>query len=487
MKTNICNNCGYTWETNEIGISVCPNCGKKEEEYIKSDNEIDAIIDSVLEDVMDSANSKIINVNEKQKSIEISEKNQLINKNEEKCINCGQCKKTCENIANLEYDLNKCKNPICTLCGACVLNCPTNALSFKQNYKEVKRIIDLNEKIVIAIVSPSVYEFLYDFIKDDDPEKVFVGALKKLGFDYIINEAFAHDLKVLEEVTEFAERLKNKQLLPMITSSCSSWLDYAQIYHPELLKNISTCKVPVQIESALAKTYFAKEKGFDSSKIVTVSIGTCTSIKKTENDKLNVDYNITLNELMLFFKEENIDFSNIIKRNYDELLSEASGSGYITSVVGGESEAFVRTFYRIMKKTKLKSEELDFVVLRKINGIRSANIQIGEYKLRIAIVEGLANFEKLIMSGKFNHYHYIEVMNCKNGCIGGSGRLIGDIDETDKDFIYEKDSKMSKRCSHDNKELKNIYSKFLNRPLGPKCLEILHYGYKDNSKLLNNR
>ena len=203
-----------------------------ETEYIKSDNEIDAIIDSVLEEVFEENNSKIINTNEKQKSITISDNNKIISKNNDKCINCGQCRKTCEKVANIKYNLNECKNPICTLCGACVLNCPSNALSFKQSYKEVKRIINKNEKIVVAIVDPSVYEYLYDFIKDKDVERIFVGALKEIGFDYVFNGAFANDLKTLEEVTEFAERLKNKQLIPMITGGCPSWIDYAQIYHP---------------------------------------------------------------------------------------------------------------------------------------------------------------------------------------------------------------------------------------------------------------
>ena len=487
MKTYICSNCGYSCDEEETDVFVCPNCGHKEIEYKKSDNEIDAIIDSVLEDVMEGVNSKIINLNEKQKSITIGTNNRIINKIEDKCINCGQCKKTCENVANLQYDLNNCKNPICTSCGACVLNCPSNALVFKQCYKEVKRIINLNEKIVVALVSPSIYEYLFDFINDKDPEKVFVGALKQLGFDYIFNEGFAEDLKVLEEVTEFAERLKNKQLLPMITSTCSSWIDYVQVYHPELIGNISTCKTPVQMHSALVKTYFAKEKGFDPAKIVTVSIGNCTSVRKANNDPLNVDYNIPLSELMILLKEEEIDLKNVTKKDYDNMLSESSGSGYITSISGGCSEAFVRTFYRIMKKSKLKNDEVDFTILRKINGIRSANIQIGEYKLRIAIVEGLANLEKLVNNDRLKQYHYIEIMNCKNGCIGGSGRLVGGIEEIDKDFIYEKDSKMSKRCSHDNKEIKNVYSEFLNRPLSEKCLEILHCGYKDNSKLLKDK
>lgn len=481
MKTYICSNCGFTAEVDDTFGFVCPNCGKKEEEYEKSTNEIDAIIDSVLEDVMYEDKSNIINVNEKQKYISIDEDNYLICRNEDKCVNCGQCKKTCENIANIKYDLNKCKKPICTYCGECVINCPSNALSFKQTYKEVKQIIDLNEKIVVAIVDPSVYPYI-DTLIEDDSEKRFVGALSTLGFDYIFNSTFAKDLSILEEVTEFAERLKNKKLLPMITSSCYSWVNYAQIYHSELLNNISTCKSPLQMHSAIIKEYFAHEKGFEESKIVTVSISNCTSVMSNEKEKYDVDYNLTLNELMILLKEEEININTVNTRNYDELLSEGSGSSYITSIVGGESESFVRTFYRIMKRSKLKEDEIDVLLLRNINGIREASIDVGEYKLRIAVVEGLANLEKLLINDKYKEYHYIEVMNCKNGCIGGCGRITNqDINKRD---VYEKDRKMSKRCAHDNKETKNLYNNFLGKPLSEKCLETLHRSYKNKSNLI---
>ena len=139
-----------------------------------------------------------------------------------------------------------------------------------------------------------------------------------------------------------------------------------------------------------------------------------------------------------------------------------------------------------MKRSKLKSDEIDFLILRHINGIREATIQVESYKLRIAIVEGLNNLEKLLINDNYKRFHYIEVMNCAGGCINGSGRLVSN-NEVNKEYYYSLDNKMSKRCSHDNKEIKNVYSKFLEKPLSAKSLEILHRGYQDNSKMLNDK
>jgi len=186
-------------------------------------------------------------------------------------------------------------------------------------------------------------------------------------------------------------------------------------------------------------------------------------------------------------KENEININNCRKNDYDELFSEASGSAFLSSVTGGESESFVRTFYRIMKRAKLKNDEVDFVMLRKVNGIRELPIQIGDYKLRIAVVEGLNNFEKLLINDKYKHYHYIEVVNCKGGCAYGSGRLISIKEEEKNETFYEIDRNMSKRCSHDNKDIKELYSKFLEKPLSTKCLEILHQSYIDQSNLLNDK
>ena len=484
MKIYKCKKCGEKIETEEISYFVCPNCGY--EENLESE-ELGSIIDSVVEEVLtqNETEHKIKN-KDNSKALEISFDNPLIIKNQEKCTNCGECKKVCEKIAGIKYDLNEIDKPICTLCGQCVVNCPSGALCFRSNYKEVKRIINLNDKIVVAIVDPSIYPYLFNMVTSaNDKEEKLVGALKSIGFDYVFNGCFSADLKTLEEVTEFAERLKNKQLLPMITSSCPSWTNYVQIYHPELLKNVSTCKSPLQMHSSLVKEYFSKEKELDKSKIVTVSISTCTSVKEDSNDKLNIDYNITLNELTYLLNEENIDINNVESTSYDKLLSEGSGSSYLNCLVGGQTEGFVRTFNRIMKKNKLKLEEVEVLELRDISGIKETIIKVGDYPLRVAVVEGLVNLERIISSNKYKKYHYIEVMNCNSGCIGGCGRVFhSEQVNLNIDKIYKKDRNTVKRCAHDNREIKNVYKNFLTKPLSPKALETLHRGFKDESKLL---
>lgn len=487
MRTFKCKSCGYTTNLETSEYFICPNCGY-EEEYDESDN-IDSIINSVIEDVLLEKKQKIINKDDKNKSLDISPDNRIISKSLEKCANCGLCKKTCEDFANLSYDLNVCDKPVCTNCGACVLACPNGALTFKHNYREIKSIIDLNEKIVVAIVDPSVYPYLHELTTNTlDVETKLVGALKKLGFDYVFNGAYAGDLSILEEVTEFAERLKNKQLLPMFTSSCPSWTAYAEIYHPEIIKNISTCKTPLQMHSAVIKDYFEKVNGFEKSKVITVGISTCTSLLDNYKDRLNLDYSLPLNELMLLLEEEEIDIDDVTPVNYDPTLSECSASSYLRSKCGGESEAFVRTFYRIMKKSKLKENEIDFIELRDVDGFKEATIKILDYPLRIAIVEGLVNLEKIMKDDKYKHYHLIEVMNCKSGCIGGSGRLFNTNNvNLNIDKIYKKDKESSKRCAHDNKEIKQLYKEMLNKPLSEKCLEILHRNYIDRSNLVKNK
>ena len=229
MKSYLCINCGLVFELNQDEELVCPRCKaakEKLEEYEDGiiDNEIDAIIDSIIEETDYNISSNIINVNEEEKYIDISKENKARGKIDDKCINCGQCKKTCENIANLKYNLNICKKPICTLCGQCVLNCPNNALYFKEDSKDIKTIIDANEKIVIAILSPSAKASLREALElnNNNYENKIIGCLKKLGFDYVFDGAFGNDLYVLEETAELIDKMTNKQSLPFSSFSSNS-------------------------------------------------------------------------------------------------------------------------------------------------------------------------------------------------------------------------------------------------------------------------
>lgn len=503
MKKYVCNLCGYIVETENLNDDfVCPMCAAERKEFNElindmSSTEIDAIIDSVIEDALDKKQSKITNEVEENKRIQISEYNNAIARINEKCINCGQCKKTCENIVNLSYDLNECKEPICLGCGQCILNCPTGAMIPKYSYKEVKSIIDANEKIVVAIIAPAVRVSIgeeFNMESGENSEKKLVTSLKKLGFDYVFDTAFGADLTILEEVAEFASRLKDKNKLPQFTSCCPAWVKYAEIYHPELIDNISTCKSPIGMQCAIIKSYFAETKGFDPTKIVTVAITPCTA-KKVEAKEytLNIDHVITASELSLLLKEQNIRLDELNETDFDQMMGESSGGGVIFGNSGGVCESAIRTLYRIMTKKNLNSEELNFKDLRGFEGIKEATIQILDYKLKVAVVQQMENLEKLLVNNKYKKYHFIEVMNCKGGCIGGGGQPLCAIPKLEEikrkrtEGLYEIDKKRTVRCAHDNRELKKLYKEYLKNPLSEKSLNLLHTSYTNKSNLLHDK
>ena len=501
MKKYICSKCGYIISTENLEYNFsCPICGSNKDEFNEIEeiqNNLDSIIDSVLEDAFEDKKSKIINDNAEDKKVRISEYNSAISRINEKCINCGQCKKTCEKVVNISYDLNNCKEPICIGCGQCVLNCPTGALVPKYCYREVKQIIDANEKIVIALTSPAVRVSIgesFNIESGENSEGKLVSALKKVGFDYVFDTAFGADLTVLEEVAEFASRLSNKGPIPQFTSCCPAWVKYAEIYHPELLPNLSTCKSPIGMQCAIIKSYFCEKKAFDKNKIVTVAITPCTA-KKMEAKEYTpyIDYVITASELSLLLKEENIKLDSLKDEKYDLLLGESSGSGVMFGTTGGVCESVIRTLNRIMTGKNLKKEELVFEELRNYEGIKEAIITIDKYKLRVAVVEQLENLEELLKNDRYKKYHFIEVMNCKGGCVGGGGQPLCPIKDLDKyrkdrsNGLFDIDLNRAVRCSHDNKELKQLYKNYLKKPLSEDSYKLLHTSYSDKSNLLNNK
>ena len=494
MKTYVCTKCGYTLNREVLEEDfVCPKCGGLKADFNVfeeqlAENEIDAIIDSVIEDVLDIKNTKIINEDENEKCLVFDDDNPCVYKLNEKCVNCGQCKKVCETIANLRYNLSECTKPICIGCGKCVKKCPSRALFFKEDYKEIKKIIDANEKIVIAIVEPIVSAYLlrkYDINFD----KKVVDLLKRIGFDYVFNNAFARDLTIVEEVTEFADRLKSKKALPIITSSCPSWTKYAEIYHPEILENISTCKNPLVMHSSIIKKYFCDNKGFDSNKIVCVGICSCSSLEMSiKEGNSDLDYVLTIDELDKLIAEEEIDLNTLEEKEYEETLSSGSGASLLLDFSTGQSKAFIRCFYSLMTKSDLSD---DLIVFKdsNISGVKESNISINDYKFRVAVVDQIKGLENLLINNSYKKYHYIEVMACNHGCVNGSqtGSVEEDYTEFYQSHLEELDKNEKIKCPLDNKELKTFYSKSVKKPMSQEALKALHTGLKDKSQLLRNK
>ena len=487
MKTFICKNCGNIVKKEYLEDDfVCSQCGTIKDNFdIYEDslmeNEIDLIIDSIIEDAEDIKNSKIININEEQKSLEISEDNNYIFKNKEKCINCGQCKKTCENITNISYDMRICDKPICIGCGQCVLKCPTGAISIKSNYKEIKDIIDANEKIVIAILSSSITSSISELNEIQDKkniEKKLVEALKKLGFDFVFDSGFGIDLNVFEYTTELLERISKKGSLPMITSFCPASNKYIEIYHPNVLKNISTTKNCVENQAIIIKEYFCKKKGFDPSKIVIVDIDSCLANKKIDDNY--IDYTITASELDNLLKEDNIDINYMNGVDFDEIVGSGSSSSSLCFESGGLSEAIIKTLYKLLNNKSAPLDLLSFNDLKEDKKIKETNIIINNMTLKVAVIQGMESLDIILKDDYYKKFHLIEVMNCNGGCIGGGGQpkteVNSEINIKSRKYNLGEISKSKKiKLSYDNKDVKMLYKELLSNPYSEKCKELLHF------------
>ncbi len=439
--------------------------------------------------------------------VAIDQDNPSVMRNEDKCIKCGQCTRICNQFVSVNNNYNladTCGKSICVNCGQCIKNCPTDSLVVKQEYQTVRDIINTKDKVVIVSTSPSVRvglgeEFGMPF--GSFVQGKMVSLLKKLGFNYVLDTSFAADLTICEEASELIERIKNNNLLPQFTSCCPAWIKFAETFYPEILPNISTCKSPIGMQGPIIKTYFANKMGIDPKKIVNVALTPCVAkkfeirrkemnisakINKDENMR-DMDYVITTTELAQWAKESNIDFNNLEEMNFDKLLGEASGAGVIFGNSGGVMEAAVRTAYSYLTGNKPTDLFLNLQPVRSYDGIKEAEVEIAGLKIKVAVVFGLANARILIDRIKNGEkYHFVEIMTCPGGCIGGGGqpKHFNKDDEAQKERIkslYSKDSSMKIRLSHENPEIIALYRDYLTNPHSDKAIELLHTSYFDRS------
>jgi ferredoxin hydrogenase len=442
--------------------------------------------------------------------------NPSIQRIEERCIMCSNCKEICTNYISVHntYDLEKTGNrAACIYCGQCANVCPVDCIVDKYEYQDVKKAISDPTKIVIVSTSPSVRASLGEEFSMKDGSFVqgkIVSLLKKLGVNYVLDTNFGADMTIMEEASELIERITNKNApLPQFTSCCPAWVRFAEMYYPEILPNISTTKSPIGIQGPTIKTYFAKKMNIDPKKIVNVALTPCTAKKfeirreemcasgKYHNDKnmRDMDYVITTREIAIWAKEEGIDFNSLEDSKCDDFMGEASGAGVIFGNTGGVMEAALRTSYNFLTKKNTPSNFLNLTPVRGYDGIREATVKIENLELNVAVVYGTNNVRKvidLVKSGK-KTYHFIEVMTCPGGCIGGGGQpknFIKDRDEIRKariNSLYNKDNSMEIRNSHDNPSIKKVYEEFYQRPLSELAEQLLHTHYKDASDFFTKK
>lgn len=440
--------------------------------------------------------------------------NPSILRNEDKCIQCGMCKNTCAQDMGVHgtYTLEQTDGKaVCIYCGQCANVCPSASITERDECAQVKRAVANPEQIVVISTSPAVRVALgeeFGLEPGTFVEGKMVSLLRALGADYVLDTNFAADLTVVEEASELVRRITTGSAeLPQFTSCCPGWVSFAEIYYPELLPNLSSAKSPIGMQGPTVKTYFAKKMGIDPPKIVNVALTPCTA-KKFEirweemhaaADYLGIpgmrdmDLVITTRELARWAKEAGIDFNSLEDSAYDNIMGSSSGAGVIFGNTGGVMEAALRTAYEYVTRSQAPASLYHLQPVRGYEGIREATVTMGEVTLNVAVVYGTANARKMIekISQGDKTYHFIEVMACPGGCIGGGGQpkdLLKDPQKVRQSRIaglYQRDEGMSLRKSHENPDIQQVYEQFYGHPLSETAEKMLHTTYQDRSSILH--
>ncbi|MUP38520.1 2Fe-2S iron-sulfur cluster binding domain-containing protein [Labilibaculum sp. A4] len=447
-----------------------------------------------------------------------------IEKDDSKCIRCQRCVRTCAEIQSVgaiavahkgsEMKIStffdrSLDEVVCTNCGQCIVHCPTGALTEKSYVEKVWDALADPDTHVIVQTAPAVRVGLGEELGLGLGTRVtgkMVSALKRLGFDSVLDTNFTADLTIMEEGTELLTRLKRALVdddpdvaLPMATSCSPGWVKYIEHKYPEYLPNLSTCKSPQQMFGALAKTYYAKNVNVVPENIVSVSIMPCTA-KKFEANRpemkdsgyKDVDFVLTTRELAVMIKQAGIEFEKLNDETFDSIMGVGSGAGAIFGATGGVMEAALRTAYEIVTGREVPFDNLEIIPVRGLEGVKETTVKIEgtveEWnflegaELKCAITNGLENAHKLLEAIKRGDkfYHFIEIMACPGGCLGGGGQpfpVDNEIRLQRMNALYEEDRNLPIRKSHENPEIVQIYKEFLDEPLSHKSHKLLHTSY----------
>jgi NADP-reducing hydrogenase subunit HndD len=319
-------------------------------------------------------------------------------------------------------------------------------------------------------------------------------ALRRLGFNRVFDTSFAADLTIMEEASELAQRISKGGKLPMMTSCSPGWIKFVETFYPDFIDNLSTCKSPQQMMGAVVKSYFAEREGIAPSHIYSVSIMPCTA-KKFEacrpemgvDGAADIDAVLTTRELARIIRMRGLNLRDMPPETADTPFGERTTAGKLFGASGGVMEAAVRTAYHLITGRELGDLKIEAV--RGLQGIKEARVSIDGMELGVAVVSGLGNAARLldqIRAGR-NDIHFIEVMTCPGGCIGGGGQPIGsnaDAVKSRMQALYSIDAQETVRVSHDNQAIKRLYSEFLGEPLGEKSHQLLHTHYAPREVLI---
>jgi iron-only hydrogenase group A len=441
-----------------------------------------------------------------------------------KCVLCRRCVSVCQDVQGVAtlaprargFDTEigagsseELADAVCVQCGQCSAVCPVGAIYEKDAIEDVWAALDNPEKHVVVQTAPAIRAALGECFGQEPGTCVtgkMVTALRRMGFDKVFDTNFTADLTIIEEGHELLTRLKQALVdkdenvtLPMFTSCSPGWINFMEYFYPNLIPNISTCKSPQQMFGALAKTYYAQKAGVDPKNIVVVSVMPCTAKKfECSRDEMNdsgfmdVDYVLTTRELGRMISEAGIDFMSLPDGEQDSPMGMSTGAADIFANTGGVMEAAIRTVYEVVTGKELPMEKLHVAPVMGLEGLKEASLTfedcVDDWKFlegvtaKVAVAHGLSNARKacdLVASGEAD-YHFIEVMCCPGGCIGGGGQPRFTTDEVRKariSAIYTEDEGRKMRKSHDNPAITQIYEEFLKEPLGEMSHKLLHTHY----------
>lgn len=428
------------------------------------------------------------------------------------CVNCGRCTYVCSEIQDVHALENSARGfdtfvgptfnrPLeeseCVKCGQCSAHCPVAAIYENDDSDDVWQALDNKDLVLVAQEAPAVRVALgeeFGYKPGTNVKGKMYSALRELGFKYVFDTNFGADLTIMEEASEFVDVFKNHpDRFPLVTTCCPSWVDFLEKFHADLIPHFSSSKSPHQMVGTMVKTYWAEKMKLDPEKIFLVSVMPCTA-KKYEIERMedmyasgykDVNVTITTRELARMLKTRGIDLAKLEDGEADNPLGEYSGAGTIFGATGGVMEAALRTAYFFITGEELPNPNIEF--LRGHKGIKTGSINILGNEIRIAVASGLGNVTKVMNQirtakekGLEPPYHFIEVMACRGGCVGGGGqpyRSTNRVRLARAKGLYKEDEGMARRESHNNPSIQKLYKEYLGKPNSHKAHKLLHTSY----------